>query len=114
MVAHRIAPWQAWWVDFNPQRGREQAGLRPAIIIGTALACSLPNGLVLVVPCTTTDRGLPFHPPVTLAGRTGVAMCDQIKSISVERLVRRHSAGTVAVAERDAIKFALKQLVQVT
>lgn len=113
MVAGHVAPWQVWWVDFNPQRGHEQAGLRPGVVVGTALACSLPNGLAIVVPCTTTDRGLPFHPPVSLAGRTGVAMCEQVKSIATERLVRRHSAGVVSRPEREAIMFALRQLVHV-
>ena len=57
-----IAPWEVWWADFDPQIGREQAGLRPAIVVGTAFACQLPNHLAFVVPCTTTDRELPFIP----------------------------------------------------
>ncbi|MHB1527725.1 MAG: type II toxin-antitoxin system PemK/MazF family toxin, partial [Candidatus Dormibacteria bacterium] len=49
-----------WWTNFDPQVGREQAGLRPAIVVGTAFACQVPNQLAFVVPCTTTDRKLPF------------------------------------------------------
>src|SRR5690606_8766262 len=44
----RLAPWQVWWVDFDPQVGREQAGRRPAIVVGSTLACSLPNRLAIV------------------------------------------------------------------
>jgi mRNA interferase MazF len=113
VVKRRIAPWQVWWTDFDPQVGREQAGLRPAIIVGTALACSLPNGLALVVPCTSTDRGLPVHPRIVLDGRAGVALCDQVKSISIERLASRHRAVLTEV-EIDSIKFALKMIVSVT
>lgn len=109
-----LAPWQVWWVQFDPQVGHEQAGHRPAIVVGTALACSLPNGLVLVVPCTTTDRGLPIQPPVNLAGRRGFAMCDQIKSLPVDRLDRPHPAEVAPTAERPAIAQALRALISVT
>jgi mRNA interferase MazF len=104
-------PWQVWWTDFDPQVGHEQAGLRPAIVVGTALACRLPNRLVIVVPCTTTNRGLPFHPGVSL-GRSSFAMCDQVKSISVDRLTKHHPA-RLSAEEIDAVKFALRQMIDV-
>lgn len=105
-----IAPWQLWWADFNPQVGREQAGLRPAIVVGTSFACQLPNQLAFVVPCTTTDRKLPFHPAITSLDRPSFAMCDQLKSIGRQRLVRRHST-RLQVDEIDAIKFVLRQMI---
>jgi mRNA interferase MazF len=112
-AATRVAPWQVWWCEFDPQVGTEQAGRRPAIVVGTSLACSLPNRLALVVPCTSTNREAPWQPRVVLAGRAGFAMCDQVKALSVNRLVSRHQAGRVSEAERDAIRFALRQLVDV-
>jgi mRNA interferase MazF len=112
-LSRRTAPWQAWWVNFDPQVGREQAGLRPAIVVGTPLACGLPNGLTIVVPLTTRDRGLPFHPPVNLSGRPGFAMTDQVKAISTDRLVKRHT-GTLTEQEIDSLKFALRQIISVT
>lgn len=105
-----ISPWQVWWVDFNAQVGLEQAGLRPAIVVGTALACQLPNQLAFVVPCTTIDRELPFHPAVRSLDRPSFAMCDQLKSISRQRLVRRHPA-RLQRDEMAAIKFAFRQMV---
>lgn len=106
-----IAPWQVWWCEFDPQVGTEHAGRRPAIVVGTPLACSLPNRLAVVVPCTGTNRNAPWQPPIMLAGRPGYAMCDQIKAISTDRLVSRHRASTVTQAERDAIRFALRQII---
>ena len=104
-----IAPWQVWWADFTPQVGREQAGRRPAIIVGTPFACRLPNRLAFVVPCTGTDRALPFHPPVALE-RPIYAMCDQLKSISRDRLLARHSV-ELAAGEIENIKFVLRQMI---
>ncbi len=104
------APWDVWWTNFDPQIGREQAGLRPAIVVGTDLACRLPNQLVFVVPCTTTDRGLPFHPQVTALERPTFALCDQLKSISRERVVRRHPA-RLSPEDVEGVRFVLRQMI---
>jgi mRNA interferase MazF len=109
-VTRGIAPWEVWWADFGPQVGREQAGLRPAIVVSTAFACQLPNQLAFVVPCTTTDRQLPFHPQVTSLERPTFAMCDQLKSVSPERLRRRQSA-RLPPEDVDVIKFMLRQMI---
>jgi len=111
-VTARIAPWQVWWANFDPQAGRERAGQRPAVIVGTQLACGLPTGLAVVVPMTTRDRGLPFQPAVQLGDKTGYAMTDQIKAISTDRLISRHRA-RLASEEIDAIRFALRRIVDV-
>lgn len=63
--------------------------------------------------CTSTDRKLPIQPRVVLAGRPGFAQCDQVKALSTDRLVARHTAGTIAKPERDAITFALRSLISV-
>ncbi|MBS2531481.1 type II toxin-antitoxin system PemK/MazF family toxin [Catenulispora sp. NF23] len=107
-----VTPWSVWWMDFDPQAGREQAGRRPAIVVGSRFACTLPNGLVLVVPCTSTDRGLPFQPGVMLDGRAGFAMCDQVKALSRGRIVRPHR-GSLSEPEIDRIKFALRRILDV-
>lgn len=105
-----IVPWEIWWTNFDPQVGREQAGLRPAVVVGTAFACQLPNQLALVVPCTGTDRGLPFHPRVTTLDRPTFAMCDQLKSVSRRRLVRRHPS-QIRAEDIDTIRFVLGQMI---
>ena len=106
-----ITPWSVWWMDFDPRAGREQAG-RLAIVVGSTFACALPNGLALVVPCTSTDRGLPFQPRVTLDGRAGFAMCDQVKALSRGRIVNPHR-GALTAPEIDRIKFVLRRLIDV-
>jgi mRNA interferase MazF len=79
----RVRPWEVWWVDFSPRVGHEQAGDRPAIVVGGRLACALPNGLALVVPVTNTDRRLVWQPAVVIGDRPSHAMCDQIRAISL-------------------------------
>ena len=111
-MTRTVWPWQVWWVDFDPQVGREQAGQRPAVVVGSAFACELPNDLVFVVPCTTKDRGLPFQPRLESLGKPSFAMCDQLKSISRRRLVKQHSA-RLDKPEIEAIRFVLRRLIEV-
>jgi mRNA interferase MazF len=109
-----LEPWQVWWVRFDPQVGREQAGRRPAIVVGTELACQIPNNLALVVPCTHTDRGLPWQPRVTLGDDYGMAMCDQVKALDRRRLHQLHRCGSIThPEEREAISRALRELIMV-
>jgi mRNA interferase MazF len=104
-----VEPWQVWWAVFDPQVGREQMGRRPAIVAGTDFACSLPNDLVFLIPCTTRGRGLPFQIPVTL-DKPSVAMCDQLKSVSRQRL-RELLLDRLAEPEIAAIRRALRTLI---
>ncbi|HEX4212278.1 MAG TPA: type II toxin-antitoxin system PemK/MazF family toxin [Candidatus Dormibacteraeota bacterium] len=109
-----IEPWQVWWVQLDPQLGHEQAGRRPAIVVGTELACQIPNNLAVVVPCTHTDRGLPWQPPISLAGDRGFAMCDQVKALDRRRLQQLHACQSlIDPDERSAIARALRELIVV-
>ncbi len=114
MRAHRAAgpsPWEVWWANLDPAKGHEQRGRRPVVVIGSALACSLPNGLVIVIPTTTTTFPVPYRVEVTLdAGRTSFAMCEQVKSISVERLESLHPCRTLPGPQRLAVQFAVQQM----
>lgn len=112
MTARQLRPWQVWWADFDPQVGHEQAGHRPAVVISTAFECALPNGLTMVVPCTTTDRGLPYQPQLASLNQPTFAMCDHVKSISQDRLRRPHRA-QLSPDEIETIKFALRGLIDI-
>ncbi len=83
--------------------------MRPAVVVGTAFACSLPNDLVFLVPCTTTDRGLPIHPRISSIPRPTFAMCDQLKAVSRDRLVREHPA-RLTDSDIRSIRFVLGKL----
>lgn len=112
-MKRRIGPWQVWWADLDPQVGSEQAGTRPVIVVGTSLACDLPNRLAVIVPLTSRDRRLPFQPRVNVGGRPGFAMTDQVKSVSQLRLIKPHG-GTLNDDEIDMIKFALRKIIDVS
>lgn len=84
---------EIWSVDLDPVRGHEQAGRRPALILSVDLFNEGPSGLVVVLPITTRDRGLPWHlpvlPPEGGLARRSFIKTEDVRSISTERLVRR-------------------------
>lgn len=88
----RILRGEIRWADLNPVRGREQAGLRPILVLshdvfndrsGTVIAVALSSqepraGFPLTLETTAT--GLPKRSWVRIS---------QIRTLSVERIGRR-------------------------
>jgi mRNA interferase MazF len=69
------------YLDFNPTKGREQRGYRPAIIISPAIY-NAKSSLALFLPITSQQKGYPFE--VLLPDGlqvSGVILADQIKSL---------------------------------
>jgi mRNA interferase MazF len=106
--APRVRPWQVWEINFDPQVGHEQGGRRPGIVVGSRFACDAVRGLLIVVPCTTTPRGLTYRPRVNIA-RPSIALVDHVKSISTDRLVRLLPV-TLSDEEIGEVRFALRRM----
>ena len=70
------------WIDFNPQKGREQAGRRPAIVL-SGRPYNEAAQLCVACPITGRARGYPFEVSIP-AGHPvgGVVLADQAKSTS--------------------------------
>ncbi|TFG91370.1 MAG: type II toxin-antitoxin system PemK/MazF family toxin [Syntrophobacterales bacterium] len=108
---------EIWYVDWSPGRGSEQTGLRPAVIIQTDAANRnprYPNTIVLTV--STKGQEVPFHVPVNPSAGNGLqeksfVKCEQIMTISKERLIRRmgcldeEQMETIAAAMRRVLSF---------
>jgi mRNA interferase MazF len=106
---------EIWLVDLNPVRGREQAGKRPCLIISVNLFNQGASGLVVVLPITSKEKRVPFHVEINPT-EGGVRVksfikCEDVRSISVERLDQRwgivSSATLAAVEDRLRILMGL-------
>ena len=100
-----------WLIDFGHPIGSEQAGIRPAVVMSTNRLNRSRAGLVIVIPCTTAQRGLPSHVEID-PSRSGLdeityAKCEDIKSVSEERLVAR-----IGEADEEAM-FAMASAIRV-
>ena len=84
---------EIWLVDLNPTRGHEQAGRRPGVIVSADLFNSGPAGLVVLVPLTTKEKGIPFHieirPPEGGLKQRSYIKCEDVRSVAKERLSQR-------------------------
>lgn len=94
------------WLDFNPQRGREQAGHRPALVL-SAEDYNKKVGLIVACPITSKVKGYPFE--VKLPSDlpvSGVALSDQVRSIDW----KAREATFVCKVPDDVINEALTKL----
>ena len=71
-------------VNFNPQRGHEQAGYRPALVVSNDTFNQRTN-LALVCPITNTNNHFPLHIPLDdRTNTTGVILCEHIRALDLQ------------------------------
>jgi len=71
-------------MDFEPTKGHEQQGWRPAVVVSNASYNAFSNGIAMVCPITNTDRGFPLHPKLDDRTKTtGVVMTNQVKALDL-------------------------------
>jgi mRNA interferase MazF len=100
-----------WLVDFSDAKGHEQRGDRPAIVVGSA------NGLIVVVPCTTTLSTARFSHTFSLTPTAGnglneesIALVFQI--VALDRTRFRHQIGSITEHQRLAIVCLMRDLLK--
>jgi mRNA interferase MazF len=103
---------EVWMVDLNPTRGREQSGMRPALVLSVNKFNHGPADLVIVVPITKTKRSIPSHVTVP-AGEAGLTFdsyikCEDLRSISKDRFVRH--MGDVAYSRIESVQRYVRVL----
>jgi mRNA interferase MazF len=104
---------EIWLVDLNPVKGHEQAGRRPALVISVDIFNQGAAELTVVLPITTQNKHIPLHvplvPPEGGLQKTSYIKCEDIRSISTDRLVSK--LGTVPLTKlslaEDRIKILL-------
>lgn len=105
---------EVWNANLDPTRGREQAGKRPVLVISTDRFNDGPADLVVVVPITSKEKGIPWHVSVK-AGEGGLrtaryVMCEMLRCVSRERLVKR--LGNVSAATLTEVEARLRILLE--
>ena len=103
---------EVWYADLEPVRGREQGGRRPVLIVSVDGLNAGPADLVLAIAITTTERAIYWHVPVQ-PPEAGLRLasfikCENVRSISKERLGRR--LGEVSEATMAEVEDILRAL----
>ena len=101
-----------YWADLNPVRGKEQAGLRPVLIISHDVF-NERSGTVIAMAITSKRQRAGF--PLTLRLSDGRlpkeswVKIGQIRTLSTERL--REKAGQVTANEITAVIEGLLEII---
>ncbi len=110
----RLSRGAVWLASLSPTRGHEQAGVRPVVIVSDDTFNQGPAGLLVVVPMTTTWRGVPLHvqvdPPEGGLRRRSTIKCEDLRSISTDRLIEYWgtlSPPTLAIVD-DRLRLLLR------
>jgi mRNA interferase MazF len=93
-----------WLAGLDPTIGSEIRKTRPCLIISPPEIHDFLR-TVIVAPMTTRGRVAPYRIPVTFAGRSGLILLDQVRTIDKERLIRRLSS-----ISRDTLATTLARL----
>jgi len=100
------------WADLNPVRGREQAGIRPVLILSHDIF-NERSGTVIAVAITSQPQHAGF--PLTLELETidlpkrSWVKISQIRTLTVERIGKK--IGRVTPEELDQIVEGLNEII---
>jgi len=101
------------WTDFDPTKGREQAGRRPALVVSSA-AFTENTGLAVVCPITSRVR--PFPTSVVLPPDlpiSGEILTSHIRSIDVEARPIRYVGFAVPAGTARLVRAKLDAFVTI-
>lgn len=103
---------EIWLADLNPIRGREQAGLRPCMVLSVDLFNRSLAELVIVILLTSKEKGIrshvPLQPPEGGVREKSYIKCEDVRSISKERLTSRW--GSVSPATIRSVEDCMRNL----
>ena len=103
---------EIWLVGLDPTKGREQAGMRPALVVSVDVFNHGAAELVVVIPITSKAKGIPLHvevtPPEGGLTLTSFVKCEDLRSISTARLFSR--LGKVSSQTVDLVEDRLRIL----
>ncbi|MEW6701854.1 MAG: type II toxin-antitoxin system PemK/MazF family toxin [Bacteroidota bacterium] len=92
------------WLQ-QQSKGKEQSGIRPALVLSVDFFNYGSAGLAVVIPITSKKKGIPLHIPVS-GKETGLKVesfvkCEDIRSISKDRFIeyRGHITNSPYAAE---------------
>ena len=97
---------EVWWINFDPSVGGEIKKDRPAVIVSNNAANRNLNRVQVVPITSNVSRLYPSEALVTLQGRQGKVMADQLTTVSKQRM--RKKAGEISSEEMIAVELAIR------
>jgi len=104
---------ELWLTDFGDPYPGEPSSYRPSLVIGPPETFGSTFPFVIVLPTTTSRRGLSLHVEVEPDHVNGLdvtsyVQCELIRSVNCRRLI--HRVGMVDATTSDAVSLILRTL----
>jgi mRNA interferase MazF len=103
---------EVWMLDLGVPKGHEQGNRRPGLVLSMDTFNYGPADLVVIAPLTTKDKRINLHVPVSPpeggVTENSFVKCEDIRSISKGRLIRR--MGVVTESTMDEVIERVKIL----
>lgn len=96
---------EVWWVEFDPSVGSEIRKTRPAVIVSNDAANRNLLRVVVIPLSTNTSRVYPGEALVTVDGKQGKVMVDQIMAADKIRL--KTQLGTLSKSDMLDVEQAI-------
>ena len=110
----RILRGEIRWADLDPTRGREQAGMRPVLILSQDVF-NERSGTVIAMALTSQPQRAGFPLTLELASpglpKQSWVKISQIRTLSVERIGKR--LAKVSVEELAVVVEGLNEIIEV-
>lgn len=102
---------EIWWVDFEPVRGSEQGGIRPALVLQNDTGNRASPTTIVAAITSQYRRVYPFHVEITPdesgLDRLSLVLLEQLRTIDRSRLVRQ--TGQLSPARMLNVERAIKR-----
>ena len=105
---------EIWFAKLDPTIGREQAGIRPVLIVSSDYFNQGFADIVYAIPITSKSKNIRAHvsimPPEGGLTAPSFIMCEAMRSISKQRLIKH--LGNVSLATMMDVEDNLKVLLE--
>jgi mRNA interferase MazF len=101
-----------YWADLNPVRGREQAGLRPVLILSQEIFNKRSETVIAMAIASQPQKAgfpLTFMLPADVLPRPSWVKISQIRTISIDRLGKK--IGPIDAEDLSRIVDGLLELI---
>lgn len=101
---------EVWWVRLDPTVGSEIAKTRPCIVLSTNVLNQRRRTVVVIPLSSSPTTCPPILVPVRCGNRDAVAVVDQIRAVSKDRLESRIEE--LSSADLEAVEQALREILE--
>lgn len=101
---------EIWWVSLDPTLGAEIRKTRPCLVVTTNIVNEHRRTVVVVPLSSSTTANPPLLVPLKCQGKPTVAVIDQMRAVTKERLLQRIE--TASSAQLQAVEDGLRAVLE--